>query len=133
MISEQLTIYYIYMYMCVYVHGCTRIIHPLVLILLLVCTTHRSNNPAILQLLLSLTGSLADRGVQGLITRAIATCPDMLTPYLQTVSLSFEPRPHSKWIENVDFLINVSSVQYAQLFCAVDVCVFHQKDEPPWQ
>ena len=68
---------------------------------------NRSNNPAILQLLLSLTGSLSDRGVQCLITRTTATCPDILTPYLQSVALSFEPRPTSKWMENMDFVTDV--------------------------
>jgi hypothetical protein len=64
----------------------------------------RTNNSAILQLLLSLTGSLCEPGVQSLVSTAIATCPDILTPYLGAVGLSFEPRPNSKWIDNVDFL-----------------------------
>ncbi|CAI8045559.1 Nucleolar pre-ribosomal-associated protein 1, partial [Geodia barretti] len=64
----------------------------------------RTNNSAILQLLLSFTGSLCEPGVQSLVSEAIATCPDLLTPYLGAVGVSFEPRPNSKWIDNVDFL-----------------------------
>ena len=69
---------------------------------------HRTNNSAILQLLLSLTGSLSVSGVKSLVTRCIATCPGLFTPYLVSVNLSFEPRPTSKWIENINFLTNVS-------------------------
>lgn len=78
---------------------------------------HRSNNPAILQLLLSLTGMIYDSDVQCLIITSIATCPDMLTPYLQSTSLSFEPRAHSKWVHNVDFLTSVSSVTLPYPYC----------------
>ena len=69
----------------------------------------RTNNSAILQLLLSFTGSLCEPGVQSLVSEAIATCPDLLTPYLGAVGVSFEPRPNSKWIDNVDFLNRVSN------------------------
>ena len=70
---------------------------------------YRSNNPAILQLLLSLTGSLSVAGVQSLVLSTISTCPDLLTPYLTSVSLTFDPRPNSKWVRNMEFLINVST------------------------
>ena len=98
--QEEGIVQYLYIYTCI----------ATLIYMYLVSTPHRTNNPAILQLLLSLTGSLHHRSVQDLITRAIATCPDILTPYLQTVALSFEPRPKSKWIDNVEFLTNVSSV-----------------------
>ena len=67
----------------------------------------RTNNPVLLQLLLSLSGSVTDPLVQELTTRTISSCPDLLLSYLRSLSASFEPKASSKWLASVDFLIKV--------------------------
>ncbi len=67
----------------------------------------RTNNPVILQLLLSLTHSLTDPLAQELVTRSMASCPDLLLSYLKSLGLSLEPRPTSRWIQNMDLLSKV--------------------------
>lgn len=68
----------------------------------------RTNNPAILHLLLSLSSSFATCPLaQELTIRIVVACPDLMLSYLRSISFSFEPRPTSKWVTNMDFLIRV--------------------------
>ena len=75
---------------------------------LFVCLSfHRTNNPVILQLLLSLIGSITNPLMQELTTRTISACPDLLLSYLRSLSFSLEPRASSRWMTNINFLIKV--------------------------
>ena len=85
----------------------------------------RTNNPVILQLLLSLSGSVTDPLMRELTTRTVSSCPDLLLSYLRSLSTSFEPRANSRWMANVDFLIKV---QLGYNCCLSDVkhfALFH--------
>lgn len=72
-----------------------------------VCFFTRTNNPVLLHFLLSLSGRLRDATVQDLILRTLTHCPDLLVPYLRSLSLNFEPKPSSEWMVNMAFLIKV--------------------------
>ena len=85
----------------------------------------RTNNPAILQLLLSLSSSFSTCPLaQELTTKTVVACPDLMLSYLRSISFSFEPRPTSKWVTNMEFLIRVCTVfhqpSYITLSCILD-------------
>ena len=67
----------------------------------------RTNNPALLQLLLALASSLDQAAVRTLIVKIITTCPDLLVPFLNSALLTFDPRPSTKWVNNTELLLEV--------------------------
>ena len=78
----------------------------------------RTNNPVILQLLLSLSGSVATNSLaQDLTVWTVSTCPDLLLSYLRSTSFSYEPSPTSKWVKMMEFLIRVCS--FLEIVCHV--------------
>lgn len=91
----------------------------------------RSNNPTLLQLLLSLKDANEDNSHhQQIVLATLKACPDLVISYLNGVSYTFEPKLSSKWILNVEFILQVllcvhlyvqMCVLYVHMF--VSICV----------
>ena len=69
---------------------------------------HRTNNPALLHLLLSLSSSLDNLLAQQFIIKCIVISPDLLLPYLKNVSFSYDPKTSPNWIVVMKFVTLVS-------------------------
>ena len=68
----------------------------------------RSNNPTLLQLLLSLKDANEDNSHhQQIVLATLKACPDLVISYLNGVSYTFEPKLSSKWMSNIDFILQV--------------------------
>ena len=67
----------------------------------------RTNNPALLQLLVTLSGSHTQLAVRKLVVKTITSCPDLLVPFLSSCQLIFDPRPSLKSISNIELLQEV--------------------------
>lgn len=68
----------------------------------------RSNNPTLLQFLLSLKDANEENSHQQQIVLAtLKACPDLVISYLNGLSYAFEPKLSSKWISNVEYILQV--------------------------
>ena len=87
----------------------------------------RSNNPTLLQFLLSLKNANEDNShEQQIVMAALRACPDLVISYLNGLSYTFEPRLSSKWIINVEFILKVINDFY---LCALHVTTVLANDD----
>ena len=74
-----------------------------------------------MQFLLSLKDANEEDSHQQLIVLAtLKACPDLVISYLNGLSYTFEPKLSSKWISNVEFILQVSTTTTT---VCVSVCV----------
>ncbi|XP_065899031.1 nucleolar pre-ribosomal-associated protein 1-like isoform X3 [Dysidea avara] len=94
----------------------------------------RSNNPTLLQFLFSLKEANQDSCQQQIVIAILKTCPDLLIPYLNNLSYSFEHKSSPKWMSNMEFIFKVYSsiveiphilegLDYQQCLSCVDTAV----------
>ncbi|XP_048577840.1 nucleolar pre-ribosomal-associated protein 1 isoform X2 [Nematostella vectensis] len=67
----------------------------------------RSNNPMLLQFLQSLPKTLSGQHTQDLVVKILTCCPDLVNPYLSSMSITYEPRLSLPWITNMRFLVKL--------------------------
>jgi hypothetical protein len=82
----------------------------------------KTNNKALLYVASNLSNYLDQSYPRGLIVSMISTCPDLLLPFLNGVSLDLNPQPTLKWISHVELVISLLSecFEVDKFMCSVD-------------
>ena len=77
-----------------------------------------------LQFLLSLKdANEEDSHQQQIVLATLKACPDLVISYLNGLSCTFEPKLSSKWISNVEFILQVGTTVCTNTHTRVCVCV----------
>jgi len=67
----------------------------------------RSNNPVLLKFLQNLTSVTTDVLIQELVITVLSCCQDLVTPFLSSMSATYEPRLSMPWIANMNLVTKV--------------------------